>query len=115
MRVGQAQLRDETFVSGHQTIRHGQVHQLPRALKLFGFQIWASLENRTYPLSVNFLGPARTKKIRQRKTQQQIPQGRRMQYASIIDGNEARHALVSQSQFLGLPGEFVESFLALHA
>jgi len=53
------------------------------------------------------------KKIRQSNTQQEIPEGRRMEYTGIVEGRETRHALVSQSQFLGLRGELVESFLAL--
>ena len=78
MRIGQLQLIDETFVSRHQIIRHGQVHQLPRALELLGFQVGTSFDNRSRPFSMNLFGPSRAKKLGQRETQQQIPQGCRM-------------------------------------
>lgn len=110
MRVGQLQLIDEPLVSGNQTIGHGQVHQLLRTTELIGLQVRAPFENRSHPLGVNLLSPTGAKEIRQSNTRQQIPQGCRMEYTSIVDGNEARQALVSQSQFLCLRGEKVAAF-----
>lgn len=113
VRIRQLQCVDELLVSSHEAIGHGPVHQFPCATQLLRSQVGATFKNRSHPLGVNFLSPPSAKKIRQSNPQQQIPEGRRMQYASIVEGRETRHALVSQPQFLGLRGELVESFLAL--
>jgi len=115
IRIRQDQIADKPLVSSHKAIRHRPVHKFPRATQLLRCQVRALLKKRPDPLGVNFLGPTRTKKVRQSNAQQQIPEGGRIDYAGIVDRCKTRHALVSQPQFLSLHSEFIEGYLAFYA
>jgi hypothetical protein len=64
MAIGQRQARDQWLVAGNEAVGHGAIHRAAGRLELFPRQVGPFLDDCAHPLPVHVVAPARTKKAR---------------------------------------------------
>ena len=103
---------NQIFEARNQASKHRLIHALPRSLQRFRAKIRPVPEKIPDPFLMNQIGPSRAKQPGAGKADQKIAQGRRIQDAGVVKGNQGRQGSVSHVQLLGLPRKSGQCFFA---